>query len=111
MILGAGTITDPENTSAVTLFMNGSLADVNICGEQQLNCKSNVTEDVRNIFMSGFSESIFRILSSTSKNGCLSETVDQIDRRFNLINQSKVSLFNIYYLPRVVLAHSYCQPP
>ena len=80
----------------MTLFMNGSLADINICGEQQLNRSSNVTEDVRNIFMSGFSESIFRILSSTSKNGCLSETVDQIDRRFNLINQSKVSLFIIY---------------
>ena len=38
--------------------------------------------------MSGFSESIFKILSSTSKNGKLSQIVDEIDRRFNIANNS-----------------------
>ena len=38
--------------------------------------------------MSGFSESIFKILASTSKNGKLSQIVDEIDRRFNIANNS-----------------------
>ena len=37
--------------------------------------------------MSGFSESIFKVLASTSKSGCLSDFVDQIDRKFNLFSQ------------------------
>ena len=76
------------------------LADVNICGDKNKDQQKTSSsqeyqhgEDVRNIFMSGFSESIFKILASTSKNGKLSQIVDEIDRRFNITSTQYVSKY------------------
>ncbi len=60
-------------------------ADVNVCGDG--SDSENFWEDdanAKNIFMCGFSESIFQILANTGGSGSLSHLVDTVDRKYKL---------------------------
>jgi telomerase protein component 1 len=78
-------------------------ADVNICGSTEQQQRD--IQNVKNIYLSGFSESIFQILANTSGNGCLAQLVDDIDKKHKLGSPAQQSVLPLDY-QSLISAHN-----
>ena len=63
----------------VLINSNMVYVDIDVCAKKD----NSQMSDGRNIYMTGFSETMFQVLSKSS-GGCLYQIVDSIDKKYNL---------------------------